>query len=258
MYRCYNLNYNKNNFKCKINMGTALSVNIANEMVNAMVSDNNSIVQSCSQDVTQIQEQIFKNVSKVGPIYNNWNQYSMVKSNCIQQSSIQNQISQKTVQSAEQIAKSIAQQFQLSSSAAVNLTNLSASLAVAVSNSFNQTCNTNVTQSQFQLIDGVDQIVGVYNNWNQYNQLAADCVQKDQAVNTIQQQIQQQIQQSATATVENSLAVILGMIFAIFAVIGIIYFISMYYKRPQQTQQSQSDIDTEIASLITAQKLSSK
>jgi len=243
-------------------MGAALSVNIANEMVNAMVSDNNSAKDNCSIDTSQIQSQNINGLNG-GTFINNWNEYAITDAQCVQSDNFSNSVSQSTLLKAEQLAKSISQQFQLSSSAAFNLTNLAANLAVTVSNSFTQDCYANTTQQQLQTVNNTNGggttggITGgfVYNNWNEYSQSALDCISKDQAVNNIQQQIQLAVQQSASATVENTLAQILGIIFAIFAVIGIIYFISMYYKKPQQ-QQSSSDIDTEIASLITAEKLS--
>ena len=241
-------------------MGLSLSANIADEMVKAMIADNNSAKENCSISTSQLQQQYINGINGA-TFVNNWSQYSVAGASCLQSDTFQNSVSQSTLQKAEQLAESIAQQFQLSTSAAINLTKLATDLAVTVSNSFTQNCYANTDQTQLQFINntGPNGTTGgfVYNNWNQYSQLALDCIQQDQAVNVIQQQIQQAVQQSATATVESSLAVILGIIFAIFAVIGIIYFASLYYKKPEQPQ-STSDIDTEIASLITAQKLASK
>lgn len=236
-------------------MGLSLSANIADEMVKALISNSNSVAQTCAVNSTQIQSQTISGVNG-GTFVNNWSQYTVLSSNCNQQATFQNSVNQTMQQQAQQLAKSIAQQFQLSSSAAFNLTKLSSDLAIQVSNSYIQNCYQTNTQEQLQLVTGTTG-ASVYNNWQQYNQQASDCALKDAAVNNTVQEIQQTVQQTATATVENTTAIILGLILAIFSVIGIIYLMSIYYKNKKPEQSTQA-VDTEIATLIAAQKLSAQ
>src|SRR4029077_9598218 len=110
-------------------MGLSLSANIADEMVKALVSNNNAANQSCRVESSQLQAQSISGVSG-GTFVNDWSQYTVLTSNCNQNVTFQNSINQQMIQQAQQLAKSISQQFQLSSSAAINLTKLSSDLAI--------------------------------------------------------------------------------------------------------------------------------
>lgn len=207
------------------------SENVSNETVQGLINVANSAAQSCQVSATQIQSaNISGNTGGNINVTENWKQFLILNSECIQSVTFQNNISQLMEQEADQLAKSIAQQFQLASAEAKNVANATADLSIQVSNAFTQNCTGYESQIQtFKLTNNTDVTANVYQNWEQYNSSTFKCVMRDQAVNNTTQRMQQDIGQQAEATVQNFFAVILGMIFAIFALIGIIVFALIFF-----------------------------
>lgn len=229
-------------------MGSTTS-NIANETAKALISVSNTASQNCKFSVNELQSATVKLGTNTNiNIYLDWAQYIVLQDSCYQESSIQNQINQEITQEANQIAKSIAQQFSLSSATASNVVTIVAEMSVAISNSFIQNCATFEDQTQIVVIEGgVNNVANIYSNWQQYNNSVLNCVQKDAAVNSAQQKLQQAVKQEADATVENFLAGIIGAIVAVFAVIGIIFFIAIYFLRGSGTNTDTKTIEQTIA-----------
>jgi hypothetical protein len=244
-------------------MGGVYTTNISNEIVQALTSVSNSASQSCVLSSEQVQLTNLNNLHHVDiNIFENFNQYLVLNSACIQNVTLQNNLSQIMSQEAQQIAKSVAQQFQFGTTVAKNVSNQTADLAVQVSNSFVQNCAGYSAQIQeFNLTNSTMVTGNVYLNWEQYNASTFQCVTQDEAVNNTMQQINQTTNQQASATVENFLATIIGSIVAIFAVIFIIIFAFIYFgvgevtsavgsvfkpsSTPQAATQTQPQVPTE-------------
>jgi hypothetical protein len=206
--------------------------NIANETVQAMLSVTNDAISTCMVDTSQFQgANVTKNKDSTIDLNLNWSQVAVLKANCTQDVQVQNKVNQAILQEAEQISKSIAQQFQLSASEAKNVVNTTTNLAIRVSNSFIQTCSAGATQVQnLNINENTHVSVNVFANWSQYNQSVVNCVMKDKAVTDATQAVQQTVDQKSTATVENFFATVFGAVFAIFAVIGIIIFSFLFFR----------------------------
>jgi hypothetical protein len=240
----------------------ASASNIADETVQALINVSNSASQSCVVSADQIQSaNISGNTGGNYNIYEDWSQYLILNSSCIQNVTFQNNISQVINQEASQIAKTIAQQFQLSSANSKNVVNETANLSTQVSNAFAQKCLGYESQIQsFNLTNNTDVNANVYQNFEQYNASTFKCVMQDQAVNNTTQQLQQSFSQQATSTIENFFAVILGIVFAIFAVIGIIVFGLLFFRGSSsspttivQQAQPSPNIDSELINLLSIQ-----
>lgn len=203
-------------------MGNAIATNISNEIIQSMVNSSNSALQNCQVDDSQIQTEEINGVTG-GTFYNDWSQKFVLRTDCSSDDKFQNTVSTSIQQKAQQLAKSISQQFELSSAESANISNELANLSVQVSNSFIQNCYTSGIQLQVVVVQDATNVV-VNNNLSQYNETVANCVSKDQAVNSTIENIQQAVSQTATSTVESFLSGLIGVIIAIFALIGIIIF----------------------------------
>ena len=240
------------------------SENIANETVQALINVSNSASQSCQISADQIQSiNISGNTGGTFNVNQDWTQYLVLQSTCSQNVTFQNDISQLMAQEADQIAKTISQQFQLGSAASKNVSNQTANLSIQVSNAFVQNCTGYESQIQVAtLTNNTNTDVNLYQNWEQYNASTFECVMNDRAVNNTTQQLQQTVNQQAETTVQNFFAVIFGAIFGIFAIIGIIIFGLIFLGRigrsstPVTVQQSSasnvdlSDIDPDTLSVL--------
>lgn len=236
--------------------------NIATETIQALVNVSNFASQSCVISADQIQSaNISGNTGGNFNIRENWSQFLVLDSKCIQSVTFQNNISQLMSQEAEQIAKAISQQFQLSSANAKNVVNETANLSIQISNSFVQNCAGYESQIQsVNLTDNTDVNANVYQNWEQYNASQFQCVMQDQAVNNTTQRIQQSVDQQAEATIQNFFAVLFGIIFGIFAIIGLIIFGLIFFGYIESSSRSSpqiqpvpsntSDIDPETLALL--------
>lgn len=236
-------------------MGGVYTTNIANETVQALINVSNNASQSCVLSADQVQLTNFTNLHNVNlNIFENFNQYLVLKSNCIQNVTLQNNLSQIMAQEADQIAKSIAQQFQFGTTVAKNVSTQTANLAIQVSNSFVQNCAGYSAQFQeFNLTNSTNVTGNVYLNWEQYNASTFQCVMQDQAVTNASQQLQQTTNQEAQSTVENFLATILGTIFAIFAVIFIIIFAFIYFGVGEVVSVIKPSSSVQVAAPVQAQ-----
>ena len=241
----------------------ASAENIATESVQALVNVSNNASQGCVVSADQvISVNISGNTGGTLNLNENFRQFLILNSSCLQSVTFQNNISQIMSQEADQIAKAISQQFELSSAKAKNVVNETANLAIQVSNSFVQNCAGFESQiAVFNLTNNTNLNANVYQNWEQYNASQFQCVMQDQAVNTTMQQVQQTVNQEAEATVQNFFAVLFGMIFAIFAAIGIIIFGLIFFgffersstpaAPPQQIiTNAGPPVDPEIAAII--------
>ncbi len=208
------------------------SENIANESVKGLISITNTASQTCKVAASQIQSiNITGNVGGKIVSINNWDQFLGLNNSCLQSNDFRNNITQSVQQMAEQLARSISQQFQLGSTESKNVVNATAELAITVSNSFIQGCSLSGSQIMNATISGNRNVdITISNSWQQYNQSVLDCVQQNQAVNNASQQLQQIVNQTAESTVQNFFAILLGIIFAIFALIGLIIFAWIFFR----------------------------
>src|SRR3972149_11022757 len=169
--------------------------NIANETVQGLISVANSAAQGCQVSADEIQSTNISGLTGTSfTIDENWSQYLILNTDCIQSVSVQNNIQQLMAQEAQQLAQSISQQFQLASAASKNVVNATADLSTQVSNSFNQQCSGYESQIQtFTLSDSTNVTGTIYLNWEQYNASTFSCVMQDEAVNNTTQQLDQDV-----------------------------------------------------------------
>lgn len=208
-----------------------VSENISRETVQALINISNSASQNCEISAGQVQSANISNNKDINiNLTENWDQYLLLNTNCIQNVTFQNDISQAISQEVDQLAKNISQQFQLNTSASKNVSEQVANLSIQVSNAFTQNCNGFESQTQdFNLVNNETVNATVYQNWKQYNSSTFNCVMKDKAVNETAQQLNQTVNQQAETTVQNFFAVIFGSIFAIIAIIGLIIFSLIFF-----------------------------
>lgn len=211
----------------------AISSNVAESVAKQLISVTNSTLSTCKMTSQQQQSAVIT----VGSGSNfsgtfNWNQQIGLRQDCVSNATTANQISQDMAQKVDQVAKAVAQQFQLSAAVSSNVTRLTSEMATAISNSFTNECSNFGTQQQALVISTSDNTrSSVFANWNQVYDSTLNCVQKSAAVNSAQQKLQTAISQEASATVENFLAGIIAAVAAVFAFIGIIFFVIIFMSR---------------------------
>lgn len=219
-------------------MGSKISKNISTSTVNAFVELMNNVSQVCKPDFSNVQSIniVVGGNSTINLTLAELKQVLTLDQACLQRGVINSNVDQSIAQMVEQISTTITQMFQLSLSKqeATNIAEAVANIATSVTNSVNQTCSVSGSNTQeINLIgkeDGTLNLV-ISNNVSQYLMSTSACVQNDEIVSTAQQQLEQIIDQSATTQVENTIAGIFGSIFAIFAVVGLIIFLVLIFRR---------------------------
>lgn len=206
-------------------MGATAS-NISEETAKALVQISNTATQSCMVSDSEIQQITINGITGSNlNIVANLEQSLVLNSDCLQSDTVQNSVQQAMAQKANQLAKAIAQQYELSAAEADNLAQEIAQMSTQISNSFRQNCSNFGAQVQsFTLENGSQLDATIYLNFDQYNASVTQCVSQDAAVNNSFQSIAQTTQQTASATVQNFLAGILAAIFGILAIIGLVFF----------------------------------
>lgn len=219
-------------------MGSKISKNISTSTVNAFVELMNNVSQVCRVDLSNQQSIDIKagGNSTVNFTIAELKQLLTLDRGCLQTGLINSNVDQSIAQMVEQISTTITQMFQLSLSKqeATNIAEAVANIATSVTNSINQTCSVSGSNTQNINVEAKENArvdLTIYNNASQYIMSTSACVQNDKIVSTAQQQLEQIIDQSATTQVENTIAGIFGSIFAIFAVVGLIIFLVLIFRR---------------------------
>lgn len=221
---------------------SSIANNYASEMVQSMINVSNSATQTCQIANSQIQNASISGVSGGSVTVNaDWKNQLVLNYECLQSTKFSNQLGQTINQEAKQLAKAINQQFALGEAEASNTVKLSAQLGITVSNAFTQECLAYNSQIQNISYGTATNTTAVLNlNWENYNASSFKCVMQNQSVTNVTQQISQEISQSATATIENWLAGIIGAIAAVIGAIALIIFAAIFFlslsksKGPQQ------------------------
>jgi hypothetical protein len=227
------------NIRYENDMGGLLSrvaaENISNQMIRNLVNVTNTATQNCRNSASQYQLKSISNLTDSNVFsFGNMTQTVVVETKCVQEAAFDSKVTQEITQQAEQVAKAISQMFQLGDTESKNLVNLSSDLGTQVLNAFTQNCTSEQTQTQVTRIDNLTRSNAVVvGNMSQYVNIMTACVTKDAAVNQVATKIDQATKQTATATVENFLAGIFGSIFAIVAVVGVIFFIILLIMLPK-------------------------
>lgn len=234
-------------------MGNSTAKNIINSGTSAMISVATNVVQNCSVNNDQQQSVNISNCGLVVIENLSINQALDITVDCIQSSVSTNNLDQQLTQIAQQMATAVNNNLNITgSSTAENVTTLTQELAIAIKNSSQQNCATQITTGQtFNVACGDiptsrPTIVSGVNNRNA-GTIITNCLQTDVSVNNIKQTLYNIIDQSASSTVENSITaimfVLVGFIIAyiliqrgytyaaiiVFIVIVLLYFVLAYF-----------------------------
>ena len=206
--------------------GGAVAENVANVSASSFISVINSASQSCVVSANNIQNAtISGNSGTTINVTLDWKQSLHVDATCYQAVVFNTDVQQTLSQQATQLAKAIAQQFQIGDADSRNVMNATAALGDAIGNSFSQKCATYGSQIQSVSINGnTNSNIILAANWDQQSNIVQNCVQNDSAVTAAKNQLTQAISQSASSTVENWLAGIFGAIAMVIMGGGLVIF----------------------------------
>lgn len=175
-----------------------------------------------------------------------FNSFTSLDTTCITSTETQNDMKNQVAQTAQQQAELIAQQFKLGNTSASNIADLYAELATTVTNTYYNSCINEITNNQTAIIKCAESTNLVADaNFNQTTNASAQCIFSNKSVNDIIADIDQEVRQTAKIEVKNFYAEILGAIFGIIIMAGIIifgilillYFISRSKKSPAPATQ---------------------
>jgi multidrug efflux pump subunit AcrB len=180
-------------------MGNATSKNEIHNSIEQSIKIINDAVQDCSSVMTQSQ---LLSVSGSGNNISHVDFSQMMDANisCTQDASVQNDITAKISAKMEQSAKSVLGALSLNpgNAKADNIMSSFVKLGVAVQNTFNQKCQTQLNSTQTLDVTGSGNTIS-FIHFDQAAKIIRDCVTKSKAVNKIKTDIAVKAKQKASA-----------------------------------------------------------
>lgn len=212
-------------------MGGALASNIVDEATSVMTSVVTDTAQNCTTTVNQlnVNEICNLNIDAAGNvviIQNNIGQ-SNIDVQCTQTNSVQNSINANLTESISQISKATQGALGIGIASASNVTNLYTSLAIAIVNTFNQSCiggttQTNIAKTCKAKIDSGGTVTIDQTN-EEFATATLNCIQQNAAVNNVKATIATSISQAATATVEGILGPLMFLLIIVVIIVIAIF-----------------------------------
>lgn len=201
-------------------MGNASTRNIIENSIDLSVKAVTDAVQDCATVMTQ--EQALR-IRGDGNVVSNvrFEQMMNVNISCVQDTSVQNDISSKISNEMTQMAESVLGAISLNpgSARADNITRTAIKLGTEILNAFNQKCGSKLDSKQTIKVDGNNNVLE-FISFSQSNSLIRDCIQTSSAVNKAKSEIQNTVDQTAKATKKG---VDLMLVAAIIAAVALLF-----------------------------------
>lgn len=228
-------------------MGQTVTKNTVDANISAIASVIEDAVQNCSQ---RVDNEVFNTIQAqdivVGGnlVLDNENTL-IVKQQCLQSEKAVGDLDNTLQASASQLAASLSQQLELSSSKAKNVIDINAQIASEIKNRFVQNCSLqgfNFIANDIKLND--DTIGGsiIINNKN-YVDDVVNCSTQGSTMETLRNRLEVEIEQSAIAWVESFMLPIIIGIVLIIGLIALFLFLPALFGGKKQTPPQQSSDD---------------
>ena len=211
-------------------MSSAYSSNTVDDGVKIAINVLNEATQMCQTQVLESQDlSISDNRGgsvNIGEI--NWSEVINMDISCTQSSTSQNSIDNSLQQTISQIAKAVGQAFSLTgnSASSQNNTKLWTDIGVTIKNVYNQKCKDILETSQgVSIKNNVNEEVTIASlNFSEQIDGMTQCIQNDESVSNVKNQIKQNIEQKAESIIESLLGPLFAILLIIIVIIAVILF----------------------------------
>lgn len=212
-------------------MGNSQSYTEVDSFVRSTIAVHVNATQSCGTFGNQVQNiTIVGNNGNVNISNLDWSEWMSVNTQCMSSNKVTADTQQKIQELIKSTAKSINQalNFNPGSTDSEDITRLTTQIATEITESFNQKCVNNLTQSQSLVIKGDNKSVNLTMiKWSEGQKDISNCVQASASVITAINALKDKVDASSSSTVKNILSFlgdwgILIVVIAIVVIMGLV------------------------------------